>query len=478
MDQAAEIELVRSLVAKHFATYDVKVSLDAVVVHITPDVSRLERDFDDLRKEMAAKGYIPILEYKGGEYSVAAVRKPQARKGRNWINLALLVVTMLTTILSGAYLWAGYSSSTDLLTVDNILFGTVFFAIPLMTILGVHELSHYLMSKRHGLEASLPYFIPSVPPLGTFGAFISIREPMPSKKALVDIGVAGPIGGLLVTIPVAIIGLWLNAQGVPNNSTPPGGSIVINFPFFFNLLALLVPQPEGIMNMHPLAFAAWVGFFVTAINLLPAGQLDGGHVARGLLGDRSKYLSLVTVGVLFALGVFFYTGWLLFAALIVFLGMKHPAPLNDVSRLDVKRLTVGAVALVILVGSFVAVPMEEIPLEQTFEMHVVGLNNTSVSGGQLAFFNMTLKNTGSVNISVRMDVNDVPSTFSATLYPTNSSSANATDSLSVKIPYKGTANVTLEVQVHSLALAGKYVLSVTAATQGQRTTQRFTVQVI
>lgn len=117
-------------------------------------------------------------------------------------------------------------------------------------------------------------------------------------------------------------------------------------------------------------------------------------------------------------------------------------------------------------------------MEQTFEMHVVGLNNTSVSGGQHAFFNMTLRNTGSVNISVRMDVNDVPSTFSAILYPTNSSSVNATDSLSVKIAYKGTANVTLEVQVHSLALAGKYVLSVTAATQGQRTTQRFTVQVI
>jgi membrane-associated protease RseP (regulator of RpoE activity) len=192
MDQAAEVESIRSSVAKHFIVYDVRASFDSVSMFITPDKSVLEARFEELRKEMASKGFIPILEYQGGEYQISVVRKPKAVARRPWINLVLLVITAGTTIFAGAFLWAGYNFSDSLMTVDNFLYGSVFFALPLLTILGVHELSHYLMSKRYGVDASLPYFIPSIPPLGTFGAFISMRDPMPNKKALVDIGFAGP----------------------------------------------------------------------------------------------------------------------------------------------------------------------------------------------------------------------------------------------------------------------------------------------
>src|SRR5512137_786286 len=238
MDQAAEVELIRSTVAKFFVVYDVSVSNEAVVVFITPDKVPLEKKFDDLRKEFTSKNYIPVLEYKNGEYTIAVVRKPVLGKKRLWINVVLLAATAVTTIIAGTYLWAGYVASNDVFTFDNILWGALFFAVPLMTILGVHEMSHFLMSRKYKVEASLPYFIPAIPPLGTFGAFISMRDPMPSRKALVDIGAAGPLGGFLVTIPVAIIGLWLNTTGVPHPMVPPGGQTAINASLFYQILTM------------------------------------------------------------------------------------------------------------------------------------------------------------------------------------------------------------------------------------------------
>ncbi len=478
MDQAAEIELVRSLVAKHFATYDVKVGQDAIQVFVTPDLSLLETEFEALRKEISAKGYIPILDHKGGEYIVAVIRRPPLGPGRNWINVTLLIITLGTTIFAGAYLWAAYNNSSVLFTLDNVLFGTLFFAVPLMTILGVHELAHYLVSKRYGIDASLPYFIPSIPPLGTFGAFISIREPLPSKKSLVDIGMAGPLAGILVSIPIAILGLWLNASGPVNINAPPGGSVLINFPFFYDLIALIVPQPAGLIAFHPLAFAAWVGFFVTAINLLPAGQLDGGHVARGLLGDNAKYLSIVVVGILIFLGIFYgYFGWLFFAFLIIFIGMRHPAPLNDVSRLDKRRVFVGVLGLVLLVGTFVPVPLEEVPITYDFHMGVNGSNATAVAAGGMAYFNMTINNTGTVDNQVRMNVVYTPGGLNTLLYPSNGSSSGATNTLVVKIPYQESARITMLVVVSNVTTPGAKVFQLESRSNSTTLFSQFTVTV-
>jgi membrane-associated protease RseP (regulator of RpoE activity) len=475
MDQAAEVESIRSTVAKQFIVYDVRASYDSVSMFITPDKSVLEVRFEELRKEMASKGYIPILEYKGGEYQISVVRKPPSVTRRPWINLMLLVITAGTTIFAGAFLWAGYNFSDSLMTVDNFLYGSLFFALPLLTILGVHELSHYIMSKRYGIDASLPYFIPSVPPLGTFGAFISMRDPMPNKKALVDIGFAGPLGGLLVTIPVAIIGLILNAQGIPHPGIPPGGQTVISNPIFYELMAYLIPSPEGVY-IHPTAFAAWVGFFVTAINLLPAGQLDGGHIARGLLGDKAMYLSIGTIMVLFVLGIF-YSGWFLFALLIVFLGVRHPAPLNDVSRLDAKRTSVGIVSLLLLVGCFVLVPLSEVPVTDTFEIDLVSDNSTTLAAGSMAFFYFNVTNTGSVNITVQLDVHQMPSNWSAVLFEADQNSSDATSTLIISIPYASNVTVAMRIAVPAGEPPSTKVLVLQGSSTDTKVSKQLTISV-
>jgi len=476
MDQAAEVESIRSAVAKHFIVYDVRASYDSVSMFITPDKSVLEVQFEELRKEMAAIGYIPILEYMGGEYQISVVRKPAAVKRRPWINLILLVLTAGTTIFAGAYLWAGYTFSDSLITADNLLYGSLFFALPLLTILGVHELSHYLMSKRYGIDASLPYFIPSIPPLGTFGAFISMRDPMPNKKALVDIGFAGPLGGLLVTIPVAIIGLILNAQGIPHPGIPPGGQTAISNSLIYDLISFLIPSPNGVF-IHPTAFAAWVGFFVTAINLLPAGQLDGGHIARGLLGEKAMYLSLATIMVLFVMGIFYYSGWFLFAILIIFLGVRHPAPLNDVSRLDARRTGVGVVALLLLVGCFALVPLYEVPVTSTFEIDLVGDNSTTLAAGSMSLFYFNVINTGSVNITVQLDVHQMPANWSAVLYQSNQNASEATSTLIFDIPYGNYSTVAMRIAVPSGETASTKVIVLQGTSIDTDVSRQFTITV-
>jgi Zn-dependent protease len=473
LDQAAEISLIRSTVAKFFTVYDIKVSYDAVEVLVSPDLGNLESSFENFRKEMYGKGYIPILDYSQGEYRITVVRKPPAAKKRIWINLIFLAATCVTTVYAGMILWASYVGSTDLYSLDNIIWGVISFAIPLMLILGAHELSHYFMSKRHGVDASLPYFIPAWPPIGTFGAFISMHEPMPSKKALVDIGVAGPIGGLLVSIPIAIIGLFLNQGATPHALVPPAGQLAINTPLLFDFFLWLVPLPPDV-SLHPMAFAAWVGLFVTAINLLPAGQLDGGHIARGLLGKNAKFLSIATVIVLFVLGVMFYTGWLLFAFLIAFLGFTHPAPLNDVSRLDTKRITVGALGIMILMSSFVFVPLYVVPNSATFDLEVQGSNDTVAVAGGTALFYIDLDNTGTMNITVHMDVLDLPENWSALIYVAGNSTFEASESLSLTLPYDSSATVALEVLVPEGQAPGDFgfVLSASSDADGaSETTQ-------
>lgn len=483
LDQAAEIAFVKSTVARFFTVYDVKVSYESVEVLISADTATLESSFEDLRKEMFSKGYIPILEYAKGEYSITVVRKPPAVKRRIWINLIFLFATCLTTIYAGMILWASYVGSADFYTLDNFIWGLISFAFPLMLILGVHELSHFFMSKKHGLDASLPYFIPAWPPIGTFGAFISMREPMPNKKALIDIGVAGPLGGLIVSIPIAIIGLLLNQGATPHPLLPPAGMMGINTPLLFDLFMWIVPIPANVA-LHPTAFAAWVGIFVTAINLLPAGQLDGGHIARGLLGKNAKFLSIATVIVLFVLGVFFYTGWLLFAFLIAVLGLSHPAPLNDVTKLDIKRISVGVLTLIILMASFVFVPIYIVPSIATFDLEVQGSNETTAVAGGVAFFYLAINNTGTMNFTVEMDVRDLPAGWGALLYVAGNSTAEASDSLSLNVPYDSTATVAIEVLVPGSELPGDTGLTLNASTQAEdasqttQVTQHFIVHVV
>lgn len=470
MDQATEVNLIKSMVAARFRIYDVRVSYEAVELLVTPDQSRLEQDFEALRREMYTKSYIPVLDYAGGEYSITVVRKPPAARNRHWLNLIFLTATVVTTVYTGALLYASYVMANEVLTLENILMGAITFALPLMLILGAHELAHYFMSKKHGVDASLPYFIPAWPPIGTFGAFISMRDPMPSKKALVDIGVAGPIAGLLMSVPIAIIGLTLNAGATPQPDTIPAGQLAINTPLLYDFFMRLVPIPADVV-LHPMAFAAWVGIFVTAINLLPAGQLDGGHIARGLLGKNARYLSFATVAALLVLGVVFYIGWLLFAFLILLLGLSHPAPLNDVTRIDTRRIAVGALAVALLFSSFVFVPLYQIPYVDTFEMSVEGTNETSVSPGGSVIFLILVSNTGTMNITAQMDVQNVPVGWSAALYEMGTSPSGATNSLLLTVPYAMNATVAMQITVPSGEPEGTKVLTLKGTTSDSQSSE-------
>lgn len=256
---------------------------------------------------------------------------------------------------------------------------------------------------------------------GTFGAFISLREPIPDKKALLDIGASGPIAGFIAAIPVTIAGLYLSAHAPvlsPANCGPTilgvnYGNMLIGLPTIWSAFQYLLGVNPS--SLHPLAIAGWVGILVTAINLLPAGQLDGGHVARALLGARSVYASWAAFIVLIGLGIL-YPGWFFFALLIFFLGMRHPPPLNDITPLDRKRLGVGVVAVALLVVGFVVVPIGS-PSGQFALQNEVSASAPHGAGIQMAY-----------NLSVTVvDQDVVPRafTFSGTITevgPANNSS--------------------------------------------------------
>lgn len=448
-DVAAEIELLRAMVGKYFPIYDVKVSAQSVQIFISPDTATMEASFESMRKEMNEKKFIPFLAHNGGEYTITVVRKGERNRMGAWTNVILLAITSITTVLAGAFLWAAYVNASNFLTLEVFAMGALFFAIPLMTILGVHELAHYIAAKRHGVAASLPFFIPSIPPLGTFGAFISIRDPIPNRKALVDIGISGPIAGLLVAIPVFLFGMVLTQQSPHFVTGGPGGLASTMASLLSYALSEFFPI-SGNVIMHPLAFAGWVGLFVTAINLLPAGQLDGGHVARGLLGENSRYLSYITVAALFMMGIMVYSGWLLFAVLIFFLGLRHPAPLNDLSKLGARRTVLGAIGIALLMVTFVPVPLSIEPSDLSFSMQINGSENATIAPGETADFRIWVNNTGNTNETITVNLQAWEG-LAAYVYADIAISGNGTSQLTFDLPYQGSSTVLVKATALSSA---------------------------
>src|SRR6266704_514163 len=392
----AEIESLRSTVARFFSVYGVVVSPMALTFQVGVPPGGIDAPFDALRIELVPKDYIPTITQEKGETLVHVQRRPRPRFARTQVNLILLLVTVLTTtFFGGAWNWADYSGQ-PFLSAESIGFGGLFFTVPLLTILGSHEMGHYLVAKRYKVQASLPFFLPSLPPLGTLGAFISLRDPIPNRRALLDIGVSGPLVGFAIAIPVTLVGLALSTA---SPSLPPSvAGEQIQASLLFNFLSLFFPLPDSFV-MHPLAFAGWVGLFVTAINLLPAGQLDGGHVARALFGRNQFYLSWAAILLLFTMS-YFYIGWIFFAFLILMLGARHPPPLNDLTRLDPVRKLVGIGAVAILLLTFVPVPFVMVSEGRNLAFEALDgsplAENTTVALGATISISFTLNNTGAV----------------------------------------------------------------------------------
>lgn len=414
-DAAAEIERIKGVVSRYFSVYETNVGPQSVGFHCRVDTELLDENFSRLRQELEGLGYIPVITYRGGEHIVVVSRLPKVKTRGIWINVVLLILTIFTTIFAGIILWVGYQGESigKLSDIDSetVLMGAVTFALPLLGVLGIHEMGHYLMARRHGIPASLPFFIPAPPffPLGTFGAFISLRGPMPNRKTLFDIGIAGPICGFIATIPVLVIGLMLSGGEGATMPEETGGMWVVMTPLIYDLVGMFLPI-SGDYMLHPTAFAAWVGFLVTAINLLPAGSLDGGHIARAALGPNAKYISWAAVLVLFVLS-FFYLGWAIFALLILFLGLSHSPPLNDITKIDGLRRVVGIGMIVMLAVSFAPIPISVSSYDYSFETELIGPDSANVSAALSHTFVIAINSTGNMNTDLLFELSseeDIP----------------------------------------------------------------------
>jgi membrane-associated protease RseP (regulator of RpoE activity) len=359
IDAPFDLDLLQREVGQRFPFYDMKSNINTVAFFCRIDEETLEEKFEALRLTLLQKQYIPMIKKEHGEFVIYVVKKPQQKKQKPiWVNIILLIATVFTTTLAGSLQWVDIDQVDwmNIISFPYLLNGFIFFSIPLLLILGVHEMGHYFVSKKHHVDASLPYFIPLPPPflLGTFGALISTREPIPNRKALIDIGAAGPLCGFLVAIPVSLIGFFLMQQN-PIPVTSSEGSLILLPPLLLQWMQSLFSIPDTYL-IHPTLFAGWVGIFLTAVNLLPTGQLDGGHVARAILKEKHRYLSWIVIFVLAALS-FFYTGWLFFAIIILlFIGTQHQPPLNEITPLDTKRKLLGLVILIIFIFSFAPIP--------------------------------------------------------------------------------------------------------------------------
>jgi membrane-associated protease RseP (regulator of RpoE activity) len=304
-----------------------------------------------LRRLFAGQGLFAYLTREEEGHSIVFGPAPVLKPARRWVNLLLFGLTVLTTLLVGAFQMGRNPLARPL----DIIHGAPF-SLAIILILGSHELGHYFMARRLGVDATLPYFLPVPHPMtGTMGAFIKMRSPVPDKGALIRVGIAGPLVGFIVAIPVTIIGLAMSRVVEMGPETP---GISLGSSLVFRLLSWLrfgsLPEGRDVM-LHPVAFAGWLGFFVTALNLLPAGQLDGGHIVYAVAGRYRKVLGWVVIGLLLAMG-WFWLGWPFWALMIAAFGLRHPRPLDEVSPLEPADRALAVIALVLFVLTFMPAP--------------------------------------------------------------------------------------------------------------------------
>jgi membrane-associated protease RseP (regulator of RpoE activity) len=287
-----------------------------------------------------------------------------ARWALHWL---LFGLTLCTTTLVGVVLTHSFQYEQPLeldqywhvfSTLHNrpgLLLDGLAFSLTLMTILLAHELGHYFACRYYGIDASLPYFLPFPSPIGTWGAFIRIRSPIYTRQALFDVGIAGPLAGFAVLMPALIIGIG-QSKVIPGIAER--GDLIFGVPLiqrFFEWIIFPHVHSADIL-LHPIARAAWVGILATALNLLPIGQLDGGHILYAFSGRRHKLLSRIFVLALIPMGIFYSLSWFVWAVLLFFLALRHPV-IYDITKLDQNRVALGVAALAIFLLTFMLVPL-------------------------------------------------------------------------------------------------------------------------
>ena len=294
-----------------------------------------------------------------------AYTAPRKFRDRRWLHLTLFVLTLLSTTLIGADHYLAYSSDfgRQRVIVSTVLIAQgLWYSATILLILGAHELGHYLACRYYQVDASLPFFIPMPLVLtGTLGAFIRIREPIPTKRMLFDIGIAGPLAGFAFALPALFIGVALSpVVRVPENLA----GVHLGEPLLFQAATWLTwgSIADGYsVNLHPMAFAAWFGLLATALNLFPIGQLDGGHISYAVFGRRSTTVTLGAIAGAIGL-TFFSMSWLVWTFLLVSMtlamGPRHPRTVDEDIPLDRTRVWMAVLALMVFVLCFTPNPIE------------------------------------------------------------------------------------------------------------------------
>lgn len=324
------------LVAKKFEILDLVARRDRIEFEVS---SRKPRDaFRYLLRVLKRENYLPVMREQDGELRLTLVRRPAVKEGRVLTNVALFAATVVSTFVAGYYY-----------LFENSFASAALFSASLLSMLLAHELGHELSARRNGVASTLPYFIPAPPPfpLGTFGAVINIKSPIPTKEALVEMGASGPITGFVLSVIVTFIGLSLSGPAPVENPLP-------FVPVMFGLLQLItLGKITTSFELNPLTFSGWVVMLLTMFNMIPVGQLDGGHIARAVLGRERHFLLTRLLGfLLMFLGlafpdmpIFFVWGLLI----LLFFRGYHPGALDDISPLSLRHKILATAALAVFV---------------------------------------------------------------------------------------------------------------------------------
>jgi membrane-associated protease RseP (regulator of RpoE activity) len=283
--------------------------------------------------------------------SLAFRVKPQKKESKKWINFLLLAITFLTTLAAGAF----QQGVNPFIPITNLLKGLPF-SLSIMIILGSHELGHYFMAKKNKVDTTLPYFLPGPTIIGTFGAVIKMKSPIRDKNALIEIGATGPIVGFLFSTIALLIGLSLSKVVTfsGDEGIVLGNSLMIKF--LTKLYFSDLPEAKDVL-FHPIAFAGWLGYLVTAINLLPVGQLDGGHILYALVEKKHRLIGYLIFGTVILL-IPMWPGWVIWAILFLVIRFKHPPPLDRLSPLSKKHKIIGIISFVIFILTFMPAPFQ------------------------------------------------------------------------------------------------------------------------
>ncbi len=312
----------------------------------------IDRTIGEIMEFSAQYGYTPFFSLEGNYHKIMFGIIPRfTDKPKIWLNVLLFVATIFTTLLAGSF----NSGGNPFGNFSDILMG-VPFSFSLMAILTCHELGHYFVSRKQGMLTSLPYFIP-VPFhfLGTFGAIIRMKSIVPSRKALLKVGIAGPISGFLVAFVVSVIGIALSE---PRMVQPSSSYLRLGDSLLFYILGKIIHSsiPDGMdIFLHPMAFAGWIGFLVTSMNLMPIGQLDGGHIAYSLFlkGQKKLYIPIILLLIGFGL---LWQGWIIWGLLAFILTRREPLIQDAITPLSKREKIYALLALLVLILTFIPQP--------------------------------------------------------------------------------------------------------------------------